>query len=322
MSAASEASGGPVRVDAVSFVRAESDTYFDSLLATAGGLGRWHHIREPAPVDEQLVVRLNRDTLYSSVIIDVSAGADLTMPQTGGRYQTAMVVDQDHYISKVYDHPGNHRLTPEEFGTPWVAIAVRTLADPCDPGDLRMVAALQDGLAVTARSAQPFTHPAWDAESLAATRKLLLELARQLTSFTGAFGSRQQTNPITHLLGTAAGWGGLPEDQALYIGVEPGLPAGHYTLTVGMVPVRGFWSVSVYNRDGYFQPNEHGRYSINSVTAGRNDDGSVTVNFGGDPDLPNQIPIMDGWNYTVRLYQPEPELRDGSWTFPALDQLR
>jgi hypothetical protein len=31
---------------------------------------------------------------------------------------------------------------------------------------------------------------------------------------------------------------------------------------------------------------------------------------------------LDGWNYTVRLYQPEPELLDGSWTFPALDQLR
>jgi hypothetical protein len=53
-----------------------------------------------------------------------------------------------------------------------------------------------------------------------------------------------------------------------------------------------------------------------------NPDGTVTVNFGGDPGLPNQIPVMDGWNYTVRLYQPEPELPDGSWTFPALDQLR
>jgi hypothetical protein len=49
---------------------------------------------------------------------------------------------------------------------------------------------------------------------------------------------------------------------------------------------------------------------------------SVTIHFGGDPDLPNQIPIMEGWNYTVRLYQPEPELLGGRWTYPALDQLR
>ena len=322
MSAATEASGQPVQVDAVSFVRAESDTYFDSLLAASGGLGSWHHIREPAPVDNQLVVRLNRDTLYSSAIIDVSEGAELTMPETGGRYQTAMVVDQDHYVSKVYDHPGIHRLTPGDFDSPWVAIAVRTLADPGDPDDLRAVGALQDRLAVNARSARPFTHPAWDPQSLAGTRKLLLELARGLTSMKGAFGSRQQTNPVTHLLATAAGWGGLPEDQALYIGVEPSLPAGHCTLTVGAVPVRGFWSVSVYNHDGYFQPNELGRYSVNSVTAVPNGDGSVTINFGGDPDLPNQIPVMEGWNYTVRLYQPQPELLDGRWTFPALSHVR
>ena len=322
MSAANGASGGRVRVDAVSFVRAESDSYFDSLLAAAGGLGRWHHVREPAPVDEQLVIRLNRDTLYSSVIVDVSEGAELTMPDAGGRYQTAMVVDQDHYVNKVCDRPGMHRLAPDDFGTPWVAIAVRTLADPSDPEDLQTVSALQDSLAVTARSARAFTHPPWDPESLASTRKPLLELARGLTSMRGAFGSRQQTDPIVHLVGTAAGWGGLPEDQALYLGVEPCLPAGHYSLTVGAVPVRGFWSISVYNAEGRFEPNEQGRYSVNSVTAVPGDDGSVTVNFGGDPDLPNQIPIMDGWNYTVRLYQPEPELLDGRWTFPAIDQPR
>jgi hypothetical protein len=28
---------------------------------------------------------------------------------------------------------------------------------------------------------------------------------------------------------------------------------------------------------------------------------------------------MDGWNYTVRLYQPRPEVIDGTWTFPAVE---
>ena len=57
--------------------------------------------------------------------------------------------------------------------------------------------------------------------------------------------------------------------------------------------------------------------SINSVTAARNDDGTITVRF-GDGDEPNTIGIMPGWNYAVRLYQPHPEVVDGSWTFPAL----
>ena len=48
MDAASAAPPQPAPVDAVNFVRAESVTYFDSLVGSAGGLGRWHHIRESA----------------------------------------------------------------------------------------------------------------------------------------------------------------------------------------------------------------------------------------------------------------------------------
>jgi len=95
----------PQRVDAVNFVRAESDRYFDDLVARSGGVNRWHHAREPAPIDKQIVVRMNRDTLYSDAILDVSQGATVSMPDAGGRHQTTMVVDQDHYIDHGSDSP-------------------------------------------------------------------------------------------------------------------------------------------------------------------------------------------------------------------------
>ncbi|NUS41373.1 MAG: carboxylesterase, partial [Terrabacter sp.] len=59
--------------------------------------------------------------------------------------------------------------------------------------------------------------------------------------------------------------------------------------------------------------------SVNSVTAGRNADGSVTVRFGGDPGRPNRVAIVDGWNYLVRLYRPRAEVRDGTWSFPKVE---
>jgi len=125
---------------------------------------------------------------------------------------------------------------------------------------------------------------------------------------------------VHHLIGSAAGWGGLPDAEATYVGVSPGLPVDEYELTVGTdVPVDGFWSISVYNADGYFEPNERDAYSVNSITAARNDDGSVTVRFGGDGDPErNSLPITDGWNYLVRLYRPRPEVLSGAWSFPAL----
>ena len=64
----------------------------------------------------------------------------LTMPDAKGRYQTAMVVDQDHYIERVFDRPGTYHLDTGTFATPFVAIAVRTLVDPNDPSDVAAVA--------------------------------------------------------------------------------------------------------------------------------------------------------------------------------------
>jgi len=84
--------------------------------------------------------------------------------------------------------------------------------------------------------------------------------------------------------------------------------------------VDAFWSISVYNAAGYFEPNDRNANSLNSITAVPNDDDSVTVSFGEfDDGSPNCLPIMDGWNYLVRLYRPRPEVLDGSWTFPAVE---
>ena len=53
-----------------------------------------------------------------------------------------------------------------------------------------------------------------------------------------------------------AGWGGLPTSEATYIGVDPSVPPGDYELVFDDVPVDAFWSVSVYNERGFFEPND------------------------------------------------------------------
>jgi hypothetical protein len=309
----------PVSVNVETFARAESDRMFASFATDAGGVNRLTHHRAPTPIEHQPVIRMNRDTLYSAAVVDISEGATLMIPDRGRRYVSVMVVNQDHYINRVFHEPGQHLLTVEEFDTPWVAVAARVLVDPANQDDVAAVNALQDRFAVESASAKPFEMPNYDTASLDATRKALLELARGLRGFDHAFGARDEVDPVRHLLGTAAGWGGLPDREAQYISVEPRLPVGEYTLTVRDVPVDGFWSISVYNADGYFEPNDRNAYSVNNLTAKPNDDGSVSVNFGGDDDRPNLIPIMEGWNYTVRLYRPKPEVRDGSWTFPEIE---
>jgi len=311
-----------LHVNVDDFARAETDRMFRDLQAQAGGVNRFVHNREPAAIDNQTVIRLNRDTLYSFAVADLAAGATLTLPEHGDRYLSAMVVNQDHYVDAIFHDAGSYELTSDTFGTRYVTVAVRTLVDPADPSDPAAVAAIQDAITLTAASSVEFAYPDYDVASLDETREALLVLARNLTAFDRTFGSKDEVDPVRHLIGTAAGWGGLPDAEATYVAATPGLPVGEYELVVpGDVPVDGFWSISVYNAEGFFEPNERDAYSVNNITAAPNADGSVTVRFGGDGDpARNSLPITEGWNYLVRLYRPRPEILKGDWTFPALAQ--
>jgi hypothetical protein len=306
-----------VNVD--NFARAETDRMFAALAQQAGGINQLHHNRVPTPLDQQPVIRMNRDTLYSLAIVDLQDGATLTVPESGDRYVSVMVVNNDHYINRIIHDAGEHRLTIDEFDTRFVAVAARVLVDPNDDADVAAVGALQDGFALTAGSAERFTATEYDAESLDDTRNALLHLAKNVQGFARTFGTKEEVDPVRHLLGTAAGWGGLPEHEAYYVNVDPGLPVARYRVHVADVPVDGFWSISLYDAQGYF-PDTGQPVSINDITAERDADGAITVHFGDWPDgTPNRLPISDGWNYLVRLYRPRPEVLDRSWTFPSIE---
>lgn len=311
-------SGILVNVD--NFVRAESDRMLADLQAEAGAVNTFGHRREPADVAHQTVIRMNRDTLYSFAVVDLAADATLTLPDAGERYVSAMIVSQDHYVHDIVHGPTSFVITAERTGTRYALVAVRILVDPADPADIATVTALQDQIGLTAGSAEPFVCPAYDTASMDATRSALLELMRGLHDTDHVFGTPQEVEPVRHLIGTAAGWGGLPTREAVYVNVAPGLPPGRHTLSVKDVPVDGFWSLSVYNAQGFFEPNDRGAYTVNSVTGVRDADGTITVHLGDwEPGTPNAIPLPEGWNYIVRLYRPHPEIVDGTWSFPSLD---
>jgi hypothetical protein len=298
------------------FARAETDRMFCDLQGAAGGVNLLHHLRQPTGIDAQTVIRMNRDTLYSMAVTDISAGATVTIPDAGNRYVSVMIVNNDHYINEIFHDPGDHDLRVEVFDSPHVVVVARVLVDSDDPADVGVANELQDQFEMTAASATPFEMPSYDEASFTGTRQALLDLSAHVAAFDGAFGTRDEVEPVRHLIGTAAGWGGLPSSEAVYQSVS-GLPNAPHRVTVGDVPVDAFWSISLYNGAGFFEENSLGRYSVNSVTGTPNGDGTVTVHFGGDADLPNHLPIMEDWNYLVRLYRPRREVLDGTWLFPA-----
>ena len=310
------------RVTVANFVRAESDTMIRANMAMMDtDFGEITHLRTPTTPENQPVIRMNQDTLYSASILDLSNPVQVMLPEAGGRYMSMHVVSQDHYML-VESEPGTYELTEEDVGTRFALLTVRTFVDITDPEDIEAVHALQDAIAVEGGGGGPFEAPAWNGEDLGVARKALSDLGALGFDTTYAFGSRDEVRPIDHLIGAGAGWGGLPAAAAYYTMGRVDADDGEtpHAVTVRDVPVDAFWSITVYNADGYLEANELGVNNYNDFTATPAEDGSYTLHFGGCEDgRVNCIPITPGWNYAVRMYQPQQEILDGSWTFPAIE---
>jgi hypothetical protein len=320
------ATAEPIIVTSDNFIRAESDLYFSAVVAR-GRFGKFDHDREMTALDKQAIIRLNRDTLYSSAVFDLDAGpVTVTLPDTGGRFISMQVFDQDHYTHGVYYEPGTYTFTRDKIGTRYVFPGIRILANPEDPEDMKAVHDLQDKITFE----QPggpgkFEVPDWDSASRDKTRAIILKLAEPLPDTRGMFGAKGQVAPVRHFIGTAMAWGGNPEADALYLNRKVAKNDGKavYRLNVADVPVNAFWSISIYNAEGFYEPNELNAYTINKLTAARDANGGVTVQFGGcDGNIPNCLPTPEGWNWMVRLYRPEAQILDGSWQFPAAEEVK
>lgn len=308
-----------IPVTAENFNRAESDLYFSSAVKD-GGFGKLYHYREPITIDKQNVIRMNRDTLYSAGVFDLDAGpVTITLPDSGSRFMSLQIFNEDQYTMGVF-YEGSHTLERDKIGTRYALVGIRTLLiKPDDPNDLNGVHKLQDSIKIEQKDAGKFEIPEWDQESQEKVRDALLVLGATLPDSSRMFGTKDNVDPVRFLIGSAMAWGGNPEKEAKYINVTPKANDGKtiHKLTVKDVPVDGFWSISLYNAQGYFEKNDRNAYSINNLTAKQDADGSVTIQFGGcDDKSVNCLPIMQGWNYIVRLYRPGKEVLNGTWKFP------
>jgi hypothetical protein len=320
LAAAAPAGRSPVVVTRDTFARAETDFHFAQTVR-AGGFGTLVHRRNMVPVDRQGVVRMNRDTLYSSGVFDLAAAqVTITLPDPGRRYMSLQVISEDQYTPFVAYAPGRYAIDQAQAGTRYAMLLVRTLADPRRIDDMAAAHRLQDAIVVEQPRTGSFDVPDWDSASREAVREELVALSRQQHIDPGRmFGAKGEVEPLAFLIGAATGWGGLPRSAALYQSGAVAKNDGNtvYRLQVRNVPVDGFWSISVYNRAGYFEKNQLDAYSLNNVTAVPNADGSVTVQFGGcNREIANCLAIMPGWNYTVRLYRPRAAVLNGAWRFP------
>ena len=292
------------------FVRAETNRMLVGLQAQAGGVNRFKHHRGPASLDEQTVIRMNRDTLYSLAVVNISDGATVTVPDAGDRYLTVMVVNQDHYINRVFAEPGEYALAMEEFDTPYVLLAARVLVDATDPDDVAQVHAIQDGFSLSAAATSHWASRTTTRRRSPRSATAAWPKRRRGHGTHGMFGTKDEVDPHTHLLGTAGGLGrtaragGVLREPRAGATRGPihdhsqGRPRGrvlvHHRLRRGLIPPP--------ERPGRLQR----RQRLGDQEPGRLD----PIPSAATTETPTPAP-QKGWKYTVRCtgHDPDPRRR-------------
>jgi hypothetical protein len=149
------------------------------------------------------------------------------------------------------------------------------------------------------------------------------------TDTMGVYGNFYLKRAIVTMVGLGAN---LPEDAVypLNLGDADGKPltgANKYMLHFAKTeipPADAFWSVTLYDKDGFPTANSLKRYAIGDRDDLKyNADGSLDIYFQNDSPgkdkESNWLPAPVGnFNLCMRLYAPKPEVVDGRWVPPVV----
>lgn len=300
----------PVKVDRENYPLVETHRQMALTQVRAGAVNTWQHKREVPPVDNQPVIRMNRDTLYSMAIVDASKGATVTLPKTGGRYISLMYLDENHRVYDMVTEPGAHGIPA--YSDHMYAL-VRIGVQSGDEEDLAEIHRLQDEIKLTAVSNAAFEPIEYDEASLQETHhSILKDFAKSgILDTEKMFGTEDYVDHDRYIMGTAIGWGGATWKDNIYQ-FSKFFEGEECQTTTFDDPKNegGFWSITVYDKDG-FMFNDVA--NINSNVAEPNADGTFTVSFGCEGGI-NNIPIKNDtgvWNAAMRQYTPSQAVIDG-----------
>jgi len=95
-------------------------------------------------------------------------------------------------------------------------------------------------------------------------------------------------------------------------------------------PVKGFWSMTLYNERHLFTPNALNRYSLGTKSKSflkYNPDGSLTLYFGakspGKDMETNWVPAPNGsFSLYIRAYWADKAILDGTWMPPQVEKAK
>jgi len=298
-SAATETKDGVV-ITNDNFIHADSIRAYFKELDKAGKVNVIRPERNLITTDTQDVIRMNRDTLYARIILDVKGGATITTKEYDG-YQNINVLDINH--SQIASLNGHGTLKIDESMLTegqHAYVIVRTGLLRKLPKEEMYAKAhkAQDLISIKTNSSEPFVPSVkYDYKTLDKVKyKILSDFALhpQPNVVKNGFGSMKERDPVAARTVVAIGWGALSGKDAVYSSFVGNQERCSFTMEKPDLNYKGhgFFSFTIYNFDGYIATID---YAINSDSMDPNADGTYTVTF-----LASGEPVKDGEKNIVR----------------------
>jgi hypothetical protein len=160
------------------YSKAETQTIFTNYTerikktGSPTGTGVFLHRSKAIDVKDTTVMRPNFDTQYSFAILDLTEPATLTMPETGGRYQSTWMITEEHYNPIAFVKPGSYHITEENMGSKHVMIVARTQVNMTEPEDRNIALSLQKQLKLEHKNPGNYTAShKWHMDEILTMRK-------------------------------------------------------------------------------------------------------------------------------------------------------
>lgn len=314
ISSSIQAKTAGVAVTPDNFIHADSTRAF--LKEIAASYGKVNHIRpvrELTNTDNQDVIRMNEDTLYTRVILDVRGGAAISTKEYKG-FQNINIIDINH--SQIASLTGHGTLKIDESMLTeghHVYVIVRTglLRDLPEKEMMKKSHKAQDEVSITFNSSEPFVPSVnYDYSTLDTVKYKILKafaLNPQKDVAKDGLGTVKERDPDKARVIVAIGWGALAGQQAVYAPFTGYKERASFTITDKPNSHKtGFFSITIYNADGYIA---NINYSINSDDMVTNKDGSYTITFLASGEAVNEgeknivrTPRGKFWTGVLRSY--------------------
>jgi hypothetical protein len=323
--------------------------------ASVEGLNVWFWPPEPdlTKAGEDIVVRMNNDTFYNSIVLDLSEGPIVLGTEAADdRFYSFQLQDDRnvnyaniiqpegeytfYYGEKPENIVGDAVEAASELSVVIVRIEVKDKDDAQD-----VAAATKVYKSLTSSGEQPTEYPVVDvlsqfseevtaeAEKRITEKFMSSEIPDIVLNFDQELG--KDVSYLAHAAAAKGVWGGPDSNHSMYDtlfndvnGEQLDSQRGTYTVTTEVPDVNGFWSVTAYDTDrgGFLHPNKDDRYHFNQATALENSDGTYTFIFKQEcqtTDI-NCLEVPKGhFDIVARYYLPGEKIINREWIFPNLE---